>query len=83
MVLLDENFWSERYKLGLTGWDIGRPSSPLLQYLDQIENKSIRVLIPGAGNAYGADYTFRIGVFKYPCFGYFSRDIGTLSFEAS
>lgn len=61
MVLLDENFWSERYKLGLTGWDIGRTSSPLLQYLDQIENKSIRVLIPGAGNAYEADYAFRIG----------------------
>lgn len=61
MVLLDENFWSERYKLGLTGWDIGRPSSPLLQYLDQIENKSIRVLIPGAGNAYEADYAFQLG----------------------
>lgn len=61
MVLLDENFWSERYKLGLTGWDIGRPSSPLMQYLDQIENKSIRVLIPGAGNGYEADYAFRLG----------------------
>lgn len=42
MVLLDENFWSERYKLGLTGWDIGQTSSPLLQYLDQIEiNQSV------------------------------------------
>ncbi|MDI1324743.1 MAG: SAM-dependent methyltransferase [Algoriphagus sp.] len=61
MVLLDENFWSERYKLGLTGWDIGCPSIPLVQYLDQIENKSIRVLIPGAGNAYEADYALRAG----------------------
>lgn len=61
MVLLDENFWSERYKLGLTGWDIGTPSFPLVQYLDQIENKSVRVLIPGAGNAYEAYYAFRNG----------------------
>jgi len=61
MVLLDENFWSDRYKLGLTGWDIGSPSKPLVQYLDQIENKSIRVLIPGAGNAYEAYYGFLKG----------------------
>ena len=61
MVLLDENFWSERYRLGLTGWDIGSPSKPLVQYLDQIENKSIRILIPGAGNAYEANYAFQIG----------------------
>lgn len=61
MFLLGENFWSERYKSGLIGWDIGSPSFPLVQYLDQIENKSIRVLIPGAGNAYEADYAFRLG----------------------
>lgn len=61
MILLDEKFWSERYKLGLTGWDIGNPSTPLVQYLDQIENKSLRVLIPGAGNAYEAYYAFRNG----------------------
>lgn len=61
MVLLDEKYWSERYKLGLIGWDIGYPSSPLVQYLDQIENKSICILIPGAGNAYEADYAFRNG----------------------
>lgn len=61
MVLLDEKYWSERYKLGLIGWDIGYPSLPLVQYLDQIENKSISLLIPGAGNAYEADYAFRNG----------------------
>lgn len=61
MVLLDEKFWSERYELGLIGWDIGSPSLPLVQYLDQIENKSIRMLIPGAGNAYEANYAFRTG----------------------
>ncbi len=61
MVLLDENFWSERYKLGMTGWDIGYPSFPLVQYLDQIENKYVHILIPGAGNAYEAVYAFRSG----------------------
>jgi len=61
MVLLDENYWSERYKTGLIGWDIGYASSPLVQYLDQIGNKCISVLIPGAGNAYEAYYAFRTG----------------------
>ncbi len=61
MILLGENYWSERYKSGLTGWDIGYASWPLVQYLDQIENKSISVLIPGSGIAYEAHYAFRSG----------------------
>lgn len=61
MVLLDENYWSERYKSGLIGWDIGYASSPLVQYLDQIENKEISVLIPGSGSAYEANYAFSKG----------------------
>jgi methyl halide transferase len=61
MILLDENYWSERYKKGLTGWDIGYPSNPLVQYLDQIENKAISILIPGAGNAYEGFFAFKKG----------------------
>lgn len=56
-----ENFWTNRYEEKLTGWDIGYPSTPLKEYMDQIEDKSINILIPGAGNAYEAEYLFQNG----------------------
>ena len=62
MTVLDENYWSCRYKFGKTGWDIGYPSPPIVQYLDQIENKEVEILIPGAGNAYEAIYAFDNGL---------------------
>ncbi|WP_111671804.1 class I SAM-dependent methyltransferase [Algoriphagus litoralis] len=52
MLNLDESFWSSRYQLGYTGWDIGSPSPPLYQYLCQLDTKNITVLVPGAGNAH-------------------------------
>ncbi len=61
MTELDENYWSNRYKIGQTGWDIGYPSTPIVQYLDQIEKKEVEILIPGAGNGYEAIYAFKNG----------------------
>lgn len=58
---LDQKFWAERYKSGQTGWDIGGVSTPLKEYIDQLENKEIKILIPGCGNAYEADYLFEKG----------------------
>ncbi len=55
---LDGRYWTDRYVQGTTGWDIGYASPPIQQYLDQIENKGIRILIPGAGNAYEAQYAY-------------------------
>ena len=43
MIKLDEDFWTERYRQGYTGWDIGYPSTPIVQYLDQIQNKNCRI----------------------------------------
>ncbi len=58
---LDEMYWSSRYATGRTGWDIGYPSPPITQYLDQLHNKSLKILLPGAGNAYEASYAFENG----------------------
>jgi methyl halide transferase len=58
---LNKEYWSERYIEQRTGWDIGEVSTPLKEYIDQIENKEIKILIPGAGNAYEAEYLFRKG----------------------
>ena len=53
---LTKDFWNNRYKNKETGWDIGYASTPLKNYIDQLENKEIRILIPGCGNAYEAEY---------------------------
>lgn len=55
---LDSKFWELRYKNQDIGWDIGHISTPLRNYIDQIENKELKILIPGCGNAYEAEYLF-------------------------
>lgn len=54
-------FWNERYQNNQTGWDLNGPSTPLKEYIDQIEDKNIRILIPGCGNAYEAEYLIQQG----------------------
>ena len=58
---LNTNYWSKRYQNNETAWDIGAPSTPLKEYIDQLENKNIKILIPGCGNAYEAQYLFENG----------------------
>lgn len=53
---LSQEYWSSRYQNENTGWDIGSVSTPIKEYIDQLEDKSIRILIPGAGNAHEAEY---------------------------
>lgn len=57
----EELYWTERYKNNNTGWDIGYPSTPIKEYADQLTDKSIQILIPGAGNAYEAEYLWKAG----------------------
>jgi len=58
---LDANYWEERYQKGQTGWDIGEASRPIIEYMSQVINKDLRILIPGCGNAYEAEYLFNTG----------------------
>jgi len=50
-----KNYWTRRYNEDKTGWDIGYPSTPLKTNIDQLENKTLKILILGAGNGYGAE----------------------------
>ena len=59
--LLDKNYWDKRYDDQTASWDIGKPSRPLKEYIDQITNKDIAVLIPGCGNAHEAEYLLQVG----------------------
>ncbi|MBW3468560.1 methyltransferase domain-containing protein [Arthrospiribacter ruber] len=58
---LDAQYWSARYEQNQTGWDVGYVTTPIKQYLDQFYQKEVKILIPGAGNAYEAKYAFENG----------------------
>jgi len=53
---LNKNFWDLRYQNNEIGWDIGYISTPLKKYIDQLTDKNIKILIPGGGNSYEAEY---------------------------
>lgn len=57
----DANYWNDRWKNGETGWDMGAPSTPLKEFIDTLEDKNMRILIPGCGNAYEAEYLHEKG----------------------
>lgn len=61
MVELNEQTWSNRYRENNTGWDLGGPSTPLKEYIDSLTDTSLTILIPGAGNAYEAEYLWLQG----------------------
>ena len=54
-------YWENRYQNEDTGWDMKSVSPPLKFYVDQLKNKQQKILIPGAGNAYEAEYLFENG----------------------
>ena len=58
---LNKNYWEERYQQQQLGWDIGHVSPPLKAYIDQLADKDLKILIPGAGYGYEAIYLFEKG----------------------
>ncbi|MFK7784419.1 MAG: SAM-dependent methyltransferase [Crocinitomicaceae bacterium] len=58
---LSDDFWNQRYVDGTTGWDLGEISPPIKAYVDQLENKNLRILVPGAGNAHEVSYLYEQG----------------------
>ena len=58
---LSGEFWDHKYKTKNIRWDIGYISKPLQHYFDQLIDKSIKILIPGGGNSYEAEYLHNKG----------------------
>jgi len=58
---MDKSFWDSRWENAETGWDVGGVSAPLKAYIDQLENKALRILVPGCGNAHEAEYLWEKG----------------------
>lgn len=58
---LDKAYWEHRYELNKTGWDIGYVSTPIKAYVDQLKNLEQKILIPGGGNSFEAEYLLNKG----------------------
>jgi len=58
---LTPKYWDDRYLNDDFGWDLGQISPPLKDYSDQLTNKDLKILIPGAGNSYEAEYLVNKG----------------------
>lgn len=54
-------FWDKRYLNNETEWDMHQVSPPLKSYIDSLDNKDVKILIPGCGNAYEAEYLLSKG----------------------
>ncbi len=57
----DSHYWTAKYNAKQMGWDMGSVSPPLKEYADQLNDKDISILIPGAGNSYEAEYLHNEG----------------------
>lgn len=57
----DKHYWEDRWQQQQTGWDLGVVSPPLQAFIDSLTDKSLRILVPGCGNAYEAFYLIEQG----------------------
>ncbi len=60
-IIFDKDYWNNRFINNDSPWDIGNVSTPLKNYFDNLTNKNIHILIPGAGNAWEAEYLYKNG----------------------
>ncbi len=58
---LGETYWNNQYEAHTTAWDLGEVSPPIKAYINQLTNKNLRILIPGCGNTYEAEYLLQQG----------------------
>lgn len=59
--MLNKRFWEHRYEHEQTGWDLGVVSPPLKAFIDHLSDKQLKILIPGCGNGYEAEYLIANG----------------------
>lgn len=61
IVKMNKTYWEQRYADKLTGWDLGYPAPAIQKYIEGLHDKNLKILIPGSGNAYEAEYLFSNG----------------------
>ena len=60
-MVFNKKFWDDRYSSGDIGWDTGFIAPPIKKYIDQLSDKNLKILVPGAGNAYEVEYLYQLG----------------------
>ena len=60
-MMFDKDYWEGRYRERAMGWDIGDVSTPIKMYIDQLSDKNLKILVPGAGHGYEAVYLHQQG----------------------
>lgn len=73
----DAQYWTGRYEAGDIPWDAGAITTPLKTYIDQLKATDQKILIPGAGNAWEAEFLHRKGFTQV-----FVADISPVPLEA-
>ena len=58
---MEQDFWEKRYTDDDTGWDIGTVSTPIKRFVDSLENRDLKILIPGCGYGHEARYLYEQG----------------------
>lgn len=53
---MNKAFWESKYFNEEANWNIGKISSPLQAYIDQLTDKNMRILIPGMGHGHELMY---------------------------
>lgn len=56
-----KDFWNNRWTTGETGWDTGGATPPLADFIRWLPSADLRILIPGAGNAYEGILLHQLG----------------------
>ena len=39
---MNKEYWENRYQNNEIGWDVGKITTPLKEYIDQVENKNLK-----------------------------------------
>lgn len=58
---LNKEFWSARYQTNQAKWNAGAVTTPIKEFVDQLTDKSIRILIPGVGHGHELVYLYEQG----------------------
>jgi len=58
---MDKTYWNNRYLNQDTPWDTGSITTPLSRFIDDLTDKEMTILIPGAGPAHEAAYLIQKG----------------------
>lgn len=61
MMKLNKAYWSNRYKHKDTPWDAGTVTTPVKDYVDQLADKELKILVPGVGTGHELAYIYKRG----------------------